>query len=1156
MTPAAKTTSIEFANGGIMQKRGDQFFYSPSDLITFMESRFASFMERWKLINPSIGELIDEEDVMLKTLQQKGYAHEDDFLDELREKKKSVVAVKRADPDTMLEKTRIAMADGAEVIAQAYLTLENFGGLADFLIKIPGESKLGNYHYEIWDAKLSKKIKPYFAVQLCCYAEMLMLEQGIRPENVAVVLGDNKIKHLKVREYFAYYTELKKSFIEFQNGFDPKYPPDPANSTSHGRWSTYSQKLLQDRDHPSLVANITRTQIKRLNKAGIQTVSDLATTDKVSIPKLSKNILSRLKSQAAVQLASRGRERPIYEILQHENGVAKGLALLPPRTDQDIFFDIEGFPFVDGGLEYLWGATYFDEKGNRTFRDFWAHNQDQEKQAFIEFIKWVFMLWQQNPKMHVYHYASYEKSALRKLMGRYGACEFEVDTLLRNQVFVDLYNVVRHGLLIGEPRYSIKNVEHIYRGKRDTDVASGGDSIIVYEEWLNNPDGEDWKTSDILNSIRDYNIDDCNSTQELASWLREEQTLHSIEYIGPETNSDVELSEDVTEATQLRDKLLVRAEAEDNEEMQLAFRNLAWMLEFHNRENKPTWWRLFDRLGLNELDLYDDMDCLVGLQRTGTAPYLPTSRSRNKVYEYAFDINQPFKGHSKGFYVLGEEAEKITCHEYRSDDGIIGLQSKNELPPRLSIIPDEFVSPHPIPDAIKQVIEKLLENGFSECAISDFLLRRRPRFIGGTRDKILGDNLDNTEFLKAVISAATSLDNSYLCIQGPPGSGKTYTAKHIIGDLLSKGQRIGISSNSHKAITNLMEGVAEYIETNNISANLIKVGGDKAEPIFNSPSVTFSSNAKACFENANQPSVCIGGTAWLFCNTLFGSNEDDPQLSFEPFDYLFIDEAGQVSIANLIGMSRSCKNIILMGDQMQLGQPIQGSHPDDSGQSILEYLLQDHATIPADLGVFLPKTFRMHPNICSLISDQVYDQRLLSDETTQKHMVETTGPIVASKAGISFMPVSHEGNTQGSDEEVEMIKNIAEELLGCSYWPERKGEPNRRITWNEILFVAPYNFQVNLLKAALGPKARVGSVDKFQGQEAPIVIMSMCTSVASESPRGIDFLFSKNRLNVALSRAQSLAIVVGSPELAATAVSSLHQMELVNFFAEISQFKN
>ena len=238
-------------------------------------------------------------------------------------------------------------------------------------------------------------------------------------------------------------------------------------------------------------------------------------------------------------------------------------------------------------------------EGKRQFKDFWGHNADEERQAFSNFVDWAFARWRKDPLMHIFHYGSYEVTALRRLMGRHGIKEHKVDTLLRNEVFIDLYNVVRNGVLIGEPSYSIKNVEHIYRKKRETEVASGGESIVVYEEWRANPDGLTWQTSEVLNAIRDYNIDDCDSTQELAEWLRSEQLSHKISYkrLSPD-GKETEDEEEKTEVTQLREKLLNKAMLETDDNKKRIIQNLAWLLEFHKRENKPTWWRLFDRLGL------------------------------------------------------------------------------------------------------------------------------------------------------------------------------------------------------------------------------------------------------------------------------------------------------------------------------------------------------------------------------------------------------------------------------------------------------------------------------------------------------------------------------------------------------------------------------
>ena len=1116
-----------------MYKSENKFVFSPSDLITFMESEYASAMERLKIEDDSLVELMDAQDVVLASLQKKGYAHEDAFSERLKTLGKDVLETKRAKPQQMFEATLQAMRAGQEVITQGYLSLGQFGGLTDYLVRVPGASNFGDYHYEVWDTKLSKKLKPYFAVQLCCYIEMLEAIQGVRPKQMVVVLGDDTEARLNVDNYFAYYQNLKEAFLAF-HASPPQGLPDPNVSKSYGRWSDLAHGQLVELDHLSLVANVSRSQVKNLEKAGIMTMQALADSDLAIIPNMSADVFARAKQQAKLQITSRDKDKPDYIILPHEAGAQRGLAILPPHSGNDVFFDIEGYPHIEGGLEYLWGNTYFDKSGAKQFKEFWAHDSKQEKAIFIEFMDWIYGLWLEDPTMHVYHYANYEIAAIRKLMGRYGVCEEKVDNLLRNNVFVDLYNVVRHGIMIGEPRYSIKNVEHIYRPARETDVASGGESIVVYENWREDPDGLTWETSEVLNSIRDYNIDDCDSTQELTVWLRAEQAQHGISYLVPDGVGEKEVPDEVTETTQLRDRLLEASEGEADVKRAALLEVLAWSLEFHNRENKPTWWRLFERLGWTELEFFDDMDCLAGLTRTSTEPYLPTPKSRNYVYEYSYDTNQPFKGSGKSFYVLGEEGMKVSRRGYDPDAGLISFSYKEPLPTRLNILPDEYVRPVPIPAAIKSVTETLLATDCKSCAIIDFLTRSRPRIIGSPTGDIIKTD---AEFMTQIIQAATNLDDSYLCIQGPPGAGKTYTAKHIIGELLRQGKRVGVSSNSHKAIINLMKGVAEYVEDENIECSIIKAGGDKEDVIFDRDNVSYVASVA---KFTPQDACCFGGTAWAFSN---GHVKDS-------FDYLFIDEAGQVSVANMIGMSQSCSNIILMGDQMQLGQPIQGTHPGESGMSILDYLLEDHATIPADIGVFLPKTFRMHPDVCDLISRQVYEGKLSSDVCTDKHIVQTGGPLITQQSGVCFVPVSHEGNTQGSPEEVTQIHAIANELIGSRYWPDPDGKA-RQIGWGDILFVAPYNYQVNLLRAALGEDAKIGSIDKFQGQEAPIVILSMCASDAADSPRGIDFLFSKNRLNVAISRAQALAIVVGNPKLAQTSVNSLKQMEQINFFCDI-----
>ena len=1133
-----------------MFKTNQQIIYSPTDLTTFMKSPFASWMNRLSVEFPEQTPQKDAADELSSLLSNRGLEHEEKLISQFESEDKIIIKIDSA--LSFAEKrqaTLDAMKNGADIIYQPLLESKNFRGYADFLIKVSGKSNLGNYHYEVLDTKLASHSKPEFAIQLCCYAEMLEEIQGVKPAHIKICLGNSEIESLKTDDYFYYYLSLKTKFLHDEQNFDANSMPDPYDSKSYGQWSDYAQKLLENSDHLSLVANITRSQIKKLNRAGITTCQELINFPDSKIPGLKAEVLERLKAQADIQKRNNGNIPPLFEIKSHAPGEKAGLALLPPHSANDVFFDIEGFPLDEGGLEYLWGNTYFDEQGNRLFKDFWAHNKPQEKQAFKEFITWVYERWQLDPAMHIYHYANYEIAACRKLMNRYGICEYEVDQLLRNEVFVDLYKIVKSAILLGEPRYSIKNVEHLYRSIRDTEVGCGSDSVVVYENWrelnIAGEEGDTWETSKILNDIREYNIDDCNSTQELVVWLRNQQQQHNIEYLGKTEIEEPEIPEEVTIRTQLRDKLISRAESEAGAQAQIS-ENMAWTLEFHRREAKPVFWRLFDRLGLPAEELEDDIDCLAKCVRTNTEPFKPTARARSLAYEYRFDPNQEFKANAKSYYVLGMKNKKgndlqASLLPEHSDlaKGKITLKSTVELPQVVTLVPDEYVNPNPIPKAIDSMVNAYEQGNLGDCAILDFLERKSPRITG--RQDLSSAIVESSipeERMQETIAAVINLDNSYLTIQGPPGAGKTYTGKHIIAELVKQGKKVGISSNSHKAINNLLLGTAEYCAQNQILAKCYCTKNTGNEIEASKIEVIKNSDIHSKIENG----CIVGTTAWGFCRDELA----------DQFDYLFIDEAGQVSVANLIGMSKSAKNLILMGDQMQLGQPSQATHPADSGLSVLDYLLHETPIIKPEMGIFLGTTYRMHSKVNEYISHAIYEGQLISHQQNDKQQIEVPPDYqgeVNQTAGVIFLPIDHEGNTQASDEEVELIKQKTDELIGRIF-TDKSGN-QRPISWSDMLFVAPYNHQVNKLKQALGDQAKVGSVDKFQGQEAPVVFFSLCTSDPSESPRGIDFLFDKHRTNVAISRAQALAIIVGNPNLFSTDVNSLEQMKKVNVLARL-----
>jgi predicted RecB family nuclease len=1115
-----------------MRKLNGSQIYSPSDLITFMESEYASWMDRFYLECPDAVEP-DKDASEDRILQVMGEQHERAFLRELVDGGHDVFDLKGArDPLATVE----AMRDGHGIIYQGMLALDSFAGIADFLVRVDGSSILGSYHYEVWDTKLARKPKPYFVIQLCCYSEMLEGIQRRMPSELQVILGTRERCRFRTEDYLYYYRQLKRAFLERQMRFERNEPPDIPGLKGLGRWSEHATKILEACDSLSLIAGIRSTQIRRLRATGIETARALAETTCQDVPGITRQAFDRVRRQARLQVISRALPQPKYELLQCDPlNPRLGLAALPPASASDIFFDIEGYPLLEDGLEYLFGATYLED-GRPAFRDWWAHNREQERTSLEAFVKWAHERWRRDPSMHVYHYAAYEVTALVRLMGRYGVCEEEVDELLRNEVFVDLFSVVRQGLLVGEPSYSLKNIEKLYQEERSGNVASGGDSLVFYQRWLEDNDGADWTASPTLRSIREYNREDCESTWKLAGWLRGVQQQAGIAYVPKATVQESEIIKQVLarakRAEEMRAEIPVDRDLDP--ERWRVHELLSWFLEFHRRESKPIWRAKYERHAMTEQQLTDDPDCLGGLTRTGRPP---DRVKRSYSYEYRFDPGQETRLHEGSKCIFAHDlARKGTMDSFNASAGLLTIKLTGTEPPeRLGLIPDEWVNPAPIEESIARTVDRYRKTGRLTSAIEDFLFRRRPRLRGRAAEGRIIPR--GTDLLAGSIRAAIDLDESTLCIQGPPGSGKTYTAAHMIVELLQRGKRIGITSNSHRAICLLLNEVARLAEASKHSFRGVKIGGDDEDHENLHKWIERVKSASDVFNGGLLPRL-IGGTAWAF-----SCPEAEATL-----DYLFVDEAGQVSVANLVGIAPSTRNIVLIGDQMQLSQPIKGSHPGESGTSALEYLLQGRATIADDFGIFLSETWRLHPGICSFISGAVYEDRLKPKAlTAHRTILFDPGPrrFIHQNAGVLFVPVQHEGNSYESEEEAAVIVDIVEELSAQSLTDV--DQSIRRLGPDDILVVTPYNLQVGKLIDCL-PGVRIGTVDKFQGQQAPVVIYSMCASSGDASPRGIEFLFSKNRLNVAISRAQTLAIVVGNPALARTRCSTLEQIQLVNVF--------
>ena len=1132
-----------------MKHHHGQLIYSPSDLIRYLASPFASWMDHFYMENR--GAITPDEQTEDEVLvAQTGDQHERTVLDEFKAAVANLVEISKDDPEDARAKTLAALNAKVPLIYQAALQCGPFAGFADFLtLEASGQ-------YQVWDTKLARSPKPYFIIQLCCYSEMLAaVTGGPMPEKFGIILGSKDRVEFRIEDFIHYYNRIKTGFLSMHEGFTGKLAdrPEPLPRADHGRWTSVAEQFFDDTDHLVRVAGISVGQIKKLKTAGITTMAEIAAASGKSVRKLASETLEKLVAQAGLQCQTRTDRienpsaSPRFEALPRTgpNGEPVGLASLPPDHPADVFFDMEGYPLVAGGLEYLFGACSRTETpGTFEFQDWWAHDRDEEKAALEGFVDWVHKRWKSNPGMHIFHYAAYEVSAVRRLSTRHDTRQDEVDELLRNKVFVDLYQIVRHGLRIGEDSYSIKRVERLYRPKRVTEVATAVDSIVQYARWIESKQQRNFKSSAILKDIRDYNEDDCKSTAELLQWLR----TVDCEYKTASTHLIPALA--ASDPPVLTPEVLARLETAEQLRKQgdAVSIVLADVIDFHRREAKPMWWRMFDRSEATPEELRDDPGCIEGLQAIGS----PGIEKKSLVQAYRFDPSQECKlaEGDKVMFTHNLDA-KFTLRALDASTGKLqlklGMASLDEkfggvFPQVGAVLPDEFVSADTIQKALTAVAAQHLTNKLHHSVAA--LLNRVPPAA------VLQMKRESTT--NAAIRITSSMSGGCLVIQGPPGTGKTYTASQVITALLAAGKKVGISSNSHKAVVNLLSACGESATVKGRLLQGIKVGGDHDGALFSSNRQLRHIKSSADAYGAYAGGV-VGGTAWLFTR---------PEWE-DALDFLFIDEAGQVSLANAVAMARCADNLILLGDQMQLEQPVQGSHPGDAGLSALQYALKDiraskpdapvfHAVVPGDYGLFLGETRRMHPSVCRFISESIYEGRLGSHpDCARQRIVVPVGAdgLITKETGVVFSGIEHDGNVQQSDEEIERVKAIYQELLGRIY-TDKDGK-TRPLSLGDFLFIAPYNAQVRALQAALPPGARVGSVDKFQGLEAPVCILSLCSSYGEYGSRGLAFILDRNRINVAVSRAQCLAVIVADPRIASAAAGSISEMALINLFCKL-----
>ena len=1067
-----------------MHIRDCHLLLSPSDVTAYLACEHLTTLSFQVARNELVKPVAENEQAEL--VFRKGREHEDAYLQLLIDQGltwKKIEIEPDHDWERAARETVEAMREGVGVVYQGVLVSDGWRGQADFLMRVETPSDLGAWSYEALDTKLARHAKPAYILQLCFYSEQLTSVQGLEPAHIHVLLGNQEQATFTPHEFGAYYRRVCRRLEEFVA--DP--PPTEAFPCEHCdvcAFKTLCDEHWDAVDHLCRVAGIGRRQIEKFEGSGIATLAALgAASAEQRPPGMVDKTFEKLREQAALQDAARTTGKDDYRILKSK--AAAGFALLPDASTGDLYFDFEGNPFwdVDGSLEYLWGITDADDE----FTALWASSREEEQVAFEQFIDLVRKRLEVHPDLHVYHYSQYEITALRRMMGRYGTREAELDDLLRRGVFTDLLKVVRGGLRVSRPGYGLKEMEHLLGFERAAEIRDGGTSIVEFERWLIERDQA------ILDGIAAYNREDCIATRILRDWLLERRA-EALALFGtfpvPAPVEPRPTTPEKAERAALRQALL----ATGDETSALA----AQLLDYHDRERKPVYWALFDKADLTEEQLLEDSAAIGGLAHTGkTRP-----DKQSTVYTFTYPAQEQKVGDKPYDPATLRSAGELLGH----DRDARTLELKRGRTFAEVTLPEALLPGGPYrTDAQESALERIgrsLLAADGRYPAIESVLRRDPF-----------DRKIQTNQPEEMTELLLSLDGRHLVIQGPPGSGKTYTSGRLVVRLIAAGKRVGVASTSHRAIHKLLAEVEEgAAELGVVFRGTKKASRDNRESEYQGDGIGNVFSNDDCHDGD-----LIGGTAWLFAD-----GQHDGML-----DYLFIDEAGQVSLADALAMATCARNLVLVGDPQQLGQVLQGSHPAGSEASVLEHLLGGMATIPADRGLFLEKTYRLHPDICSFISEEFYEGRLQPDPVTSTR----TTPL---GTGLRWIAVDHTGCRQESAEEVEAVRAEIEALT-------RVG-----VALEEIKVVAPYNAQVDRLRSALPEAVEVGTVDKFQGQQARVVFYSMASSSGEDVPRGLDFLFSRNRFNVAISRAECLAYLVCSPRLLEVDCRTIDHMRLAN----------
>jgi predicted RecB family nuclease len=1126
--------------------QAQRVIWSASDLKAAAECEFA-----WcRAIDAKLGRVpaVEEpEDATLARAARLGDVHEQNVLERYIEEfgdgaVHRIEKVSSVDAEALaaaVDETVRALGSDARILFQAAFSTEEFVGFADFLARDDDD------RWRVQDSKLARTARVTALMQLAAYVDQLDRLGIARSDEVDLILGDGTLSTHRVDDLLPLF-RVRRARLRALIADRRIDDPDPGAALAWGddrgdlevvacgRCATCEEQVIAHRDL-LMVARMRPVQRARLRSAGIETIDALA---QASTPPEGMNVdtFETLRDQARLQLRADAEGVPTFDV-----HYAAAIHTLPVPSLGDIFFDFEGDPLYteaapDGqaqwGLDYLFGWV---DNGDQ-YSALWAHDFAAEKEAFERFLDFVAVRRSAHPGMHIYHYAPYETSHLVAMAARYGVREGEVDRLLREGVFVDLYPLVLRTVRVGSRSYSIKKLEPLYMGDevRTSDVQKGDDSIVQYVAARElAAAGEQVEADAVLADLADYNRYDCVSTRRLRDWLIEIARREGVYPAPPDEPDEV-----IYEPSPRSVALLADAERDvaDGGDGQL-FRIAAAAIDYFPREAKSFWVAHFQRLR-EPVTMWDSTRDVVRIDRSSSTVVRDWSVAEGRRVQ-SRDIE--IRGEVSPGTTLGEGAQPFALYEVPApfdteipsravhvphtvtitgvlDDGYlltetaIQGQTWDELPLALTpAAPPRVASLQGAIDEWADAVHAAAPSHPRDAA-TDILRRLPPRTVSGAPLPEQGvDTID------AIVRGILDLDRSYVAVQGPPGTGKTYTGSQVIARLVNEhGFRVGVVAQSHAIIEHLLDRVV----ADGVPAGQV---GKAPKDSSSDPSYTvIPKSGMAAFLSENEGrGVVVGGTAWDFSNTT--------RVDRAGLDLLVVDEAGQFSLASTIAVAAGAQRLLLLGDPQQLPQVSQGAHPEPVDTSALGWVMDGDAVVRPEYGYFLEKSWRMHRAVAASVSALSYAGRLASAPGTERRALEGVDP------GLHVVPLRHRGNATQSPEEAQQVVDLVRDLLGRTFVDNDDAATTRPLEQTDIIVVTPYNAQRQLVLDALAqagyPEVPVGTVDNFQGKEAVVSITSLAASSGRDAPRGPEFLLMQNRLNVAISRAQVAAYLIHSPAL-------------------------